>query len=46
MAAIKAHPRAIDSLELRVLDGSTPSTALIKLTTAGILDPPPINSML
>jgi hypothetical protein len=46
MAAIRPQPLATDSLELSVLEMSMPKTVLTMLIKAGILDPPPTNSML
>ena len=46
MAACKAHPLATDSLEFKVLDGSSLKFSLTNWMKAGILEPPPINSIL
>ena len=45
IAEISAAPRAMHSLELRVLEGSTPYTYSISFIITGILVPPPISSM-
>jgi hypothetical protein len=43
---MSAQPLATDSLELRVLEGSTPKTSFVILINSGILDPPPTSSTL
>jgi hypothetical protein len=46
IAEIKAAPRAMDSLEFKVLEGSIPKTEDTVLMKLGIREPPPNSSML